>query len=864
MSQDNFEEEGELFHRISDQESGDEKPEINSIIKEKCKIFENESDAVKILLSEHYRDFRKYFFRNLENQVGKSIFEEIEKEKRKLLNSYRIYFDYEKDEIISKDLKDLTDLLKAYYKDSDINNAFFVNYFKNIKDVNKLKNKIIYNYPKDEMETLNDIERKVKIIKVLKHYLNTKIDDRIQINFDSNNRYESNPYSELKNNYLILDTDEFSKMNEKELKSNLSDKCDSNKLRRPLKSYIVYNYIPILCKGSCLREAQEFNDQFEKWIINHINKTSCEQCKSFKKKLNNIQSQIRSLYIKSCIFSHNINEIMFHPLVLFTMSSFDHFYKKQLRKAPNENIKKLVRSTIVPKLFNKGNYKLQVIYNPQNMKNIYHSLLEYSKKNGLYIDCCYKNEIKTQPCPVDFVTNHFDEHMKKCQYYHSPLEKRRLYKIIENDICKKAIEKGGWIINNEEKIECDNGEYCNKFHTRNELFFDERYYRKLYPCNEINYCEKGNLCPKKHAIDINIKEIFLPKENKDYLNELKEKLIDKDKKIKEILRFFKYIECAYCLSFIDGKQNRNKMYFFKCNHKLCQRCYNHFRSCPLCGFKNNMFNKEENEEKDYFKIILDYPLPKEKKKKSIKENEEIEEIINIKNPKFYDNDLNIQNEGENSNYNRRERGNNRFYKEFPFKRKNNFNEYDSNYRRKRGGYKRRGEGRGRMKFEENEKEINIENNALNDNINDEYRNKEEFKEIRRGKGRIRGSTRRTTNNYFQNFEEKVVFVENEENDISNNIHNLNNIEEIKKNDNDTYNYEEDFSMRKEKNRKNKGKLKGNGDLYENDENSKKEEDDDDDEEEEEKEGKEDEEEKEKIENTVKLSHYDSKIDETSD
>ena len=47
----------------------------------------------------------------------------------------------------------VTDLLKAYYKYSDINNTFFVNYFKNIKDVNKLKNKIIYNYPQNEMET---------------------------------------------------------------------------------------------------------------------------------------------------------------------------------------------------------------------------------------------------------------------------------------------------------------------------------------------------------------------------------------------------------------------------------------------------------------------------------------------------------------------------------------------------------------------------------------------------------------------------------------------------------------------------------------------------------------------------------------
>ena len=138
---------------------------------------------------------------------------------------------------------------------------------------------------------------------------------------------------------------------------------------------------------------------------------------------------------------------------------------------------------------------------------------------------------------------------------------------------KNAIENGGWIINNEEKVECNNGDYCNKFHTRNELFFDERYYRKLYPCKEKSYCEKGDLCPKKHAIDINIKEIFLPKENKDYLNELMNKIKDKDKKLKESLSFFKYIQCASCLSFLDGKENKNMIYFFRCYHKICLKCY---------------------------------------------------------------------------------------------------------------------------------------------------------------------------------------------------------------------------------------------------------------------------------------------------
>ena len=891
MSENNFEE-GGLIHNISDQESGDDKPEINTIINEKCKLFGNESDAVKILLSEHFRDFRKSFFRTLQNKANKSIFEEIEKERINILNSYRIYLDKDKNELITNELKELNDLLRTYYKDSDFNNAFFINYFNNIKDANKLKNKIIYNYPKDEIETLNDIERIVKISKVLKHYLNTKIDDRIQINFDSEDRYESNPYSELKYNYLIIDTDEFSKMNEEQLLNNLSDNIHSNKLRRPITSYIAYNYIPILCKGSCLREAQEFNDHFEKWFINHITQTSCEKCIKIKTNLNNIKSQIRSLYIKSCIFSHNINEIMFHPLVLFTMSSFDYFYKKQLRKPPNKNIEKIVRFNTVPKLFNKGKYELQIIYNPQSMKYIYNCLLEYSKKNGLYIDCCFKNEIKTQPCPIDFKPKNFDEHMKKCNYYHSHLEKRRLYKIIENDICKNAIENGGWIINNEEKVECNNGDYCNKFHTRNELFFDERYYRKLYPCKEKSYCEKGDLCPKKHAIDINIKEIFLPKENKDYLNELMNKIKDKDKKLKESLSFFKYIQCASCLSFLDGKENKNMIYFFRCYHKICLKCYKYFKTCPLCGFKDNIFDKEKNDEKDYIEIILNYELPKQKEKKILKEDEDFEEIINIKNPKFYDNDINLQNEGENFYNNRRgRRRNNNFYQnDFSYKRRNNYNEYDDNHGNGRGGYRGRrngkgrirGRDRGRKRFDENEKENVIEKNNSNvkmDNIeNENIFDERESEEIRRGKGRIRGKTRKIMND-FRNSEEKEYYYEKKESDISNNIQNLSNFEEIKKNENDDYNYEADFSMRNDNNEKDKEKIRCKGGRNqlnqrfidenelspcENDEQSQSKEKEEGEIEKEYEEDEKEEPKEEEKENAVKLSHFESKVDETSD
>ena len=202
--------------------------------------------------------------------------------------------------------------------------------------MNKSKKKFINNYPRNETETLNDIERKVKIIKDLNHYLNTQINDRIQINFDSHDYYNKE-YSELKFNYLVIDDYEFLKMDGNILQEYLNDKAISNALRRPLKNNSVYNYLPILCEGSCIKEAELFNNEFEKWITNHLNNEGCEKCVEILENLDRIKSQIRSLYIKTCIFSHNMNEIMFHPLNLMTMSSFNDFYKNQLTQKHQMN-----------------------------------------------------------------------------------------------------------------------------------------------------------------------------------------------------------------------------------------------------------------------------------------------------------------------------------------------------------------------------------------------------------------------------------------------------------------------------------------------------------------------------------------------
>ena len=75
-------------HYISDQDSDDEKPQIQSIIHHTTKKFKNESYAVKILLSDHYREFRANFFENV-RRTNKSVFQAIKREIRNTLNPYR-------------------------------------------------------------------------------------------------------------------------------------------------------------------------------------------------------------------------------------------------------------------------------------------------------------------------------------------------------------------------------------------------------------------------------------------------------------------------------------------------------------------------------------------------------------------------------------------------------------------------------------------------------------------------------------------------------------------------------------------------------------------------------------------------------
>ena len=581
-------------HYISDQDSSDENPQISSIIKEKSKIFQNESFIIKILLTDHFREQRARFF-SIIRRHNDSIFQAIKKEIRNCLNPYRIFI--EKEMKTSEQLKDLYNLLKLYYKEKNFNNTFFINYFKDLEKAHKNKSRYLNILPSDEVEVLNDIQRKVTIIRALRHYLSTTIRDRIQTNYEKKKGINiDNDDFTMMYEYLVINQKEYSNMDFSKLSQYISNKRGSFKLRRPLNDFNVYNYLPILCKGYCQKEAELFIQFFARVLNSHG--PDCKKCKELYENLSEINKQIKSLYIKTCIFSHNINEIMFHPLFFFSFKNTP-FYTKELMLPQIKEIKDIVITNAPSKKYKKleKNFEVRKIYIPSDngMKEIYNKLKEYSLKNDLFGNCCYLQEFKTKPCPIELIKpndKEFDTHKIKCIFYHSPLEKRRNIRLKQNEICKEAIKDGKW---KTEDIVCKNHDECDKFHTRNEVFYDKRNFRRLYPCSMLfEYCKKGSLCPRKHPIDIKTEEIYLPPEEKDNLERNLKKLIYKNTYIEQKEKKLYKIQCKSCLNYIDGEDGKNLYFFKNCNHSVCSNCYDVFKSCPLCGFSKNNLSDEDN------------------------------------------------------------------------------------------------------------------------------------------------------------------------------------------------------------------------------------------------------------------------------
>ena len=513
----------------------------------------------------------------------------------------------------------LCDSLVKYYKTNGINQNFFKNYFNQLSE--KLKSDVINfkgSLPVSVIEILNDIQFKVEIIKQLRFYLSTNLIGRASTYFEQNKISYSEEDAFIIFNYKIMNEETFKNSSFSKLVELNGKK--GKKLRRPIGSqYNCFNYLPILCQGQCKEAAKDNFNKICIFIQSRHNKynpndyplknivENYEECKSCCHYLDDnsnlintirdkLEEEINIMYYRTCIFCHNKNEYLFHPLIYHTSKNkiYNNF-KIELFQDDNcvPYDKKFLKIDFDEK------FELRELYIPDNLdiQRIIRFLEKYNSKNSVLDRIMNLPDIKTKVCPLLSKEQILNHDYSKCPYYHNKLLERRRNLIIKyNDICpekiiKVNVEKGKKIEWKTFKdLKDDNHkDDCEYYHNRNEVFFDRRNYRKIYNC-PYKYCVLGELCPYKHPSDIKINEIYLPEKYREELRKKQQELIKLNYEISEKLK--KMPKCIICRNVLGLK-------FVVCEneHPFCDNCQIYcINNCKVChSTKNYIINLTKNQ-----------------------------------------------------------------------------------------------------------------------------------------------------------------------------------------------------------------------------------------------------------------------------
>ena len=323
---------------------------------------------------------------------------------------------------------------------------------------------------------------------------------------------------------------------------------DNSTRRRPLIKYSNggFNYIPIKCEKS-------------------------EECKN-----------------NNCPYSHNDNEMFYHPLYYKT-----RFYNSEKEGYYSKNANDYIND-------------FRIIYNYKN-ENIINllKLLDDKKIAKLNFRDYYKKKMKTfqletfktieclsiksgMNCPKD-------PHL--CYYYHNPAERRRpptLYRYTNIMCPDQKYKENGKI-----KSSCKNGDFCNKCHSRYEYYYHKLFFGKAITCirqKKNGKCIYEETCYGYHPY----KEKDYKKTKEEKIQEEKDLLMDKYNEEVELLgELIKKYKCQKC-----GKYNKQFKFYIlvNCGHIVCHKCFkeNKKAKCPICKEKYDI--KKENE--DYFALNI--------------------------------------------------------------------------------------------------------------------------------------------------------------------------------------------------------------------------------------------------------------------
>jgi len=388
----------------------------------------------------------------------------------------------------------------------------------------------------------------------------------------------------------------------------LKQKCEAKDfLRRPLfteKSY--YSYLPLECNDFCIDLMQTYQDVMKPTI----------------------PEEVSFLIYKNCLFSHNNNEIGYHPIKFKTKlcingnncENIDCMYahnKKELRLLFGEN----ECADIIEDLSKICTKMDSQIFELKNNIN-----------TSLNNSCIDLSTYKTKPCDImKICSNNF------CMCYHDKLERRRSGVNLINQICQYALDdKQNWIF---PKF-CHKTDSCEYFHTKNELLYDYRNFRKIITCykeKKNGMCDNMNTCPYKHLVDIQTTEMEIPMDDKENIKSL----IDNINKLRDVLELkkemLKKYQCVKCKEVIIGS-----LFLMTCKHYYCKSCIKKLGNSG-CSLNCNFSEKGVNP------LVMEIPLNKSRNIENFNQkvlvnisNENIEDIENINSQEFYE-DENLNN-----------------------------------------------------------------------------------------------------------------------------------------------------------------------------------------------------------------------------
>ena len=500
----------------------------------------------------NYYNYNDNFNRNYYQYQNDELNAEYEKEKELQLEKEKYNNDFK------KKYEKIITALKSLFIHESLNEE---NIIQIIKDIKANPNMTIF-------EVMNEIYRKVQIIKTLALNKNQRIygPNKDIIVFDNEQKLNKGDLIEVIQEYKIYKKNEIEDDDEKKDKSwYYVDEFD--KRRKLLKDDDgMFNYLPIKNpEGNInINNDDDIYAKNDNEILYHalFYKTiMCKECNISNNNNNEINikdNDISNSHLLLCPYAHNI------------LKDFRIIYKNT-----DEEVLKFMLLLQNSSLFNFQNYLNYIPMSLQAQFNI-----DTFKVHRCQLD---------KDCPNDY-------HL--CPYYHKSIKEdkqRRPLLLFDysGNTCEYCFNIKKKSYSNDKN--CPLGIFCKNIHNKNEFNYHPEHFRKEFKCtrdkDKNGKCIYIKTCYGKHSEEEEEEKNNINEEEEEESIDLEE--IEKDEKVAEIianvkksLMIAKKLRCRKCQNVDKGKI----CYFKDCKHFLCFNCYKKI-------YKENKKNiKEENKE----------------------------------------------------------------------------------------------------------------------------------------------------------------------------------------------------------------------------------------------------------------------------